>query len=258
LPSGPSADTRVDLNKDGIPDGVLQDTIARGDPSKHGFFPFQGTSMATPHVAAAAALVISTGVTDPDRVEAVLKASAKKLNDPKRYGAGGLDAAAAVTKAQHDHAGWSLGIGGVLAALAIARSRRRDGLLRARSGLSLVGGLVLGASGLFFLKDVGLGSSRIVDILSSPLVMWPGALNTTALEASFLIALAPISLLLGVKKLRPLLAGFAFGVAGFLVARGVLGSVDVAWVPGHGMFDAAWLLANGAVAAVLGRLSLRD
>ena len=60
--------------------------------------------MATPHVAAAAALVISAGVTDPDRVEAVLESTAKKLDDRARYGAGGLDAAAATKKASRDHA----------------------------------------------------------------------------------------------------------------------------------------------------------
>ncbi|HEY1100000.1 MAG TPA: S8 family serine peptidase, partial [Myxococcota bacterium] len=156
--AAPGGDTRVDLNKDGLPDGVLQDTIARGDPNSHGFFPFQGTSMATPHVAAAAALVISTGVTDPDRVEAVLKSSSKKLNDPVRYGAGGLDAAAAVQKSTRDHGAGGLAIAGILAVLGIASARRRDGLFAtAKATPGLAAGVVVG-SGVLLTMVPGVGA----------------------------------------------------------------------------------------------------
>ena len=41
------------------------------------YYSFQGTSMASPHVAAAAALIIARGVKDPDEVRAVLRKSAK-------------------------------------------------------------------------------------------------------------------------------------------------------------------------------------
>ena len=37
---------------------------------------------------------------------------------------------------------------------------------------------------------------------------------------------------------------------------GVLGSVDVALIPGQGVLDSAWLVGNGVLAAVLGRLAL--
>jgi serine protease len=50
-----------------------------------------GTSMATPHVSALAALLMSQGITDPKMVEAMIKASAKDLGTPGRddeYGAG--------------------------------------------------------------------------------------------------------------------------------------------------------------------------
>jgi serine protease len=63
---------------------------------------YQGTSMATPHVAAAAALVIATGVAgrrpSPDAVEKRLEATARDLGTPgydARYGYGLLNAAAA-------------------------------------------------------------------------------------------------------------------------------------------------------------------
>jgi hypothetical protein len=71
-----------------------------------------------------------------------------------------------------------------------------------------------------------------------------------------LLAGIPLAMFLGIKKARLPIAGFAFGVAGFLLVRGVLGSVDVAMVPGHGVLDAAWMIGNGLVAAVIGRLAL--
>ena len=238
--AAPGGDTRVDLNKDGLPDGVLQNTIARGDATQHGFFPFQGTSMATPHVAAAAALVIATGVTDPDRVEAVLKSTSKKLNDPIRYGAGGLDAAAAVNKSMKDHSFGGLAIAAALAGLAIRRNRRRDGMFAAMMTTpGLIAGAVLG-SGFFlsFIPGVGAMSGVI-------------ALGAAA------VVVVPWLFLYGVKAARPTLAGLGFGVAGFALVRAFLGSVDVALVPGHGALDAVFLVGTAVVAAGLGVLTMR-
>src|SRR5262245_12917420 len=53
----PGGDTGVDQNHDGYADGILQQTFASGAPASFGYYFFQGTSMATPHVAAIAALV---------------------------------------------------------------------------------------------------------------------------------------------------------------------------------------------------------
>ncbi|HZN41568.1 MAG TPA: S8 family serine peptidase [Planctomycetota bacterium] len=53
----PGGDTSVDQNHDGYADGILQQTFASGSPASFGYYFFQGTSMATPHVAAIAALV---------------------------------------------------------------------------------------------------------------------------------------------------------------------------------------------------------
>ena len=74
--------------------GVLQQTIdPDGNPA---YLWFQGTSMATPHVAGAAALVMSLGVTSPGAVERLLTSTAKSAGDSEKYGAGLLDVAAAV------------------------------------------------------------------------------------------------------------------------------------------------------------------
>jgi serine protease len=238
--AAPGGDTRVDLNKDGLPDGVLQDTIARGDPTKHGFFPFQGTSMATPHVAAAAALVISAGVTDPDRVEKVLESTASDLGDARRFGAGGLDAAAATKKASRDHAAGGLLAAFAFAGVALSRARRRDGLL---STAKVTPGLVVGAV---------VGSGALLTFVPG-LPAWSGVVALLSIAVAFV----PWGFLAGLRALQPTLAGLAFGVAGFATIRAVLGSVDVALVPGHGLLDATFLAVTAVFAAALGALTVR-
>lgn len=85
----------------GPQDGILQNTNfpesqgGKGDDYYH----FQGTSMASPHVAAVAALIEAQGVTDPAKVREVLTSSAVAKGDKIKYGAGILSAAKATDKA---------------------------------------------------------------------------------------------------------------------------------------------------------------
>jgi len=114
-------------------------------------------------VAGVAALIISSGVTDPDAVEKVLKDSARPPNGDKgkittgkdnRYGAGIVDAQAAVKKAQLGFGGTELGVAAAMGALLLMALRRKGAL-----GLG-VGGwttLALSSSGVFFLGALGLG-----------------------------------------------------------------------------------------------------
>jgi len=99
--AAPGGDMRYD---DG---GIVQNTIYTQDPSQNGYFWFQGTSMASPHAAAVAALVIAAGVTDPDDVREVLLATAADNGDAG-LGAGTVDAAAAVTMAKKRSGGSGL------------------------------------------------------------------------------------------------------------------------------------------------------
>jgi len=90
--AAPGGDTTADLNGDGNPDGVIQMTYSqvyqKGSPETFasvGSFAnagFMGTSMATPHVSALAALIISTGVTSSDDVRSKLLGSATDLGTP--------------------------------------------------------------------------------------------------------------------------------------------------------------------------------
>jgi subtilisin family serine protease len=65
---------------------------------KHDYEPMSGTSMASPHVAAVAALRLYLHPTEtPDEVKAALEASAEDLGDPGYFGAGLVDALGAVS-----------------------------------------------------------------------------------------------------------------------------------------------------------------
>lgn len=77
--------------------GVLQNTVING---RDDYFFFQGTSMASPHVAGVAALVIGCGLRDPHKVRRVLEETATDKADRIRYGAGIVNAAEAVIRAR--------------------------------------------------------------------------------------------------------------------------------------------------------------
>ncbi len=64
----PGGDTSRDDNGDGYVDGVLQETFSG---SSWGYYFFDGTSMATPHVAGAAALLMAAGATNDEAYDAL-------------------------------------------------------------------------------------------------------------------------------------------------------------------------------------------
>jgi serine protease len=256
--AAPGGNTRVDQNGDGQPDGVLQNTIAIGDPTTDDYFPYMGTSMASPHVAGVAALVVGEGVRSPDAVEKILKESAREPKsgklDAKKYGAGILDAKAAVLKARGSAGGGALALGGLLA-LAIALSVRGR-----RLGIGYGAGVLFGASGLFFLPYLSstLAGLPILHTLTVGLPSWDLSLFGSAGHGNLLFfsALVPVllvGLLGGVPRARGLVAGLSIGVAAHLVFHAVAGWIDVRWMRA----DALWLFANAAVCLWLARGVLR-
>lgn len=99
--AAPGGDLTVDQNGDGYADGVLQNTFNPNSKNtkEFGYWFFQGTSMAAPHVAGVAALLISNGVTGPDNIRAALESTAEDLGTTgwdETYGWGLVDAAAAL------------------------------------------------------------------------------------------------------------------------------------------------------------------
>jgi serine protease len=230
-------------------DGILQNTIEpRKVDQTDNYLYFQGTSMAAPHAAGVAALVISAGVTDASDVERILKETAIEAGAEgwdEKYGHGILNAGSAVKTAKSETSG-GLHFGAMLLGLGafIARNRKRLGLHTI--GLASLGALI-GGSGLFFLD---------VPLLSTAMPAWGLALGATwhlaAPWASFLPVLLLSVAAIGVRPLRGLLMGLAIGWATYLFVAGVTMPADVLWMPGHaGWLDRAWLIMNAGVLALL-------
>jgi serine protease len=107
----PGGDMAVDQNEDEYGDGVLQQTfkpyesfVAKADPTDWGYWFFEGTSMATPHVAGVAALLAAQDATvTPAQIRYVLESTAEDLGASGRddlYGWGLIDAQAALTSVE--------------------------------------------------------------------------------------------------------------------------------------------------------------
>jgi serine protease len=270
--AAPGGNTRVDQNNDGMPDGVVQNTIAIGDPTKNDYFPYMGTSMASPHVAGVAALVVGEGVTEPAAVEQILQETARKPQDSNkyeqaRYGAGIVDAPAAVRKARSSNGAWQFLLG-LLIAGGLASSVRRRGLLGVTLGPTYLMGVLMGASGLFFLPYLmTLGGAWVeslpfTDVLTRGLPSWDLALfgpagHGNALFFSALIPFGLIATLYNVRGLRAPLAGLAAGVAGHLLFHTIVRVIDIQYIPNTLMLDEMWLALNAAVCTGLGYLTLR-
>jgi len=97
----PGGDLNVDQNNDGYGDGVLQQTFQmRGRNITWGYYFFQGTSMAAPHISGVAALLVANGnATTPNEVRIALQETAEDLGSPgfdEIYGWGLVDAYAAL------------------------------------------------------------------------------------------------------------------------------------------------------------------
>jgi subtilisin family serine protease len=94
----PGGNTSADQNGDGYADGVLQVTFSDTVVDWAYWF-FQGTSMASPHVAGISALLASKSVTDPDDIREALQNTTRDLGAVGRdntFGWGLVDAFAAL------------------------------------------------------------------------------------------------------------------------------------------------------------------
>ncbi|HEY4188275.1 MAG TPA: S8 family peptidase [Polyangia bacterium] len=264
--AAPGGNVRVDQNGDGKPDGVLQNTIVPGDISRTDYLWFMGTSMAAPHAAGVAALIVGAGVTKPDAVEQILVDSARKpagstatgrVDD--HYGAGIIDALAALKKIRTGRGVGELGLGAAFALAGLSLLSRR-GRGAGKLGMAFVPALILGSSGLFVLPYLFHDTSGTIDLLSSGVldgvdaVLRPG-LRGTPLVWSVLLPLGLTALLYGVPRLRGALAGLGFGIAGALLFAAVAGSFDVRAIPN--LLDRPWLAANALAAATIATSVLR-
>jgi serine protease len=98
-------DSGPDLTPDGEPDGVLQQTLdpdlaERGIYTDFVYLWVSGTSQATPHVSAMAALLYRQGITLPTAIKASIELTAQDLGTPGRddtFGHGLIDPVKALT-----------------------------------------------------------------------------------------------------------------------------------------------------------------
>jgi len=187
---------------------------------------------------------MGAGITKPDAVEAILLGTARKpkglsadvngrVND--HYGAGIIDAGAALKKARVGRDASALGLGGALAVAGLGALKRRR-RLAGGLGLGFVGALVAG----------GLGMPELLGAL--------GAFGNPLLFSAGLAVLAA-GLFYGVTRFRGAVAGLAFGLAGALLFGAIAYVADVRFVPDF--LDRAWLFANAGLAAVIGYVVAR-
>lgn len=113
--------------------GILQNTVLADENGAmvDDYYSFQGTSMASPHVAAVAALIESQGIKDPDDVRCILQKSAQKKGPRNKYGAGIVDAAEAAKLAANTYddgvARFWMVVGLFAGCYAIGRMRQKAG-----------------------------------------------------------------------------------------------------------------------------------
>ncbi|MBE9229626.1 peptidase S8 [Phormidium sp. LEGE 05292] len=265
---------------------ILQETI---DPETGSatFTGLQGTSMASPHVAAVAAMVKASGVESPDEIREVLTQSVRKVQeDPlNHFGAGHLDAAGAV----------KLALKGQITFRDFFRWLRENGYLNLRFwwdggavallpkiamvlgsyllawflrnylpiwSWSLGSGLIFGSSGLFFLRgfyvfDLPQWPFRVMG--SSIPEMGNAITGGTLLNpilASVLIPVVLVALLLGHPSWKWFAIGSSLGVASCLAVNAVV-DPGLLWL-GDSTIARTFLIINALLCFGLARLAMKD
>lgn len=234
--------------------GILQDTV--DGSGGHAFRAFQGTSMAAPHVAGAAAVLLGQTGGDEVLTGRVLREHARDLGAPgpdERFGHGRLDLAAAVRAVAIERNGLLFGLGALLALILAtaggtsAAQRRRAGLIAVCSGVA--------AGGVFVLPLLPVPPTWAGSFLAKPLLLWLGEVlpdpywrNPVLLSA---LLPAAVTFVLGpTRTLGPVVAGLSIGMGAHLGFAAATGCLDVWLLPG--LLGRCWMGLNAVLAVVCG------
>jgi serine protease len=246
--------------------GITQQTVCNGGRDKCEIFgTYNGTSMASPHVAGVVAMIEALGVTRAAAVRDVLSASARPpVGGPEGplYGAGILDAGAAMARVFWSHLGLRVVALLGLAWLVRRRIVRRGGKVVRLRG-ALLGAWLAGVGLLPLAPAAGLltqaGKLRdFVEVAMRPLGEWDSILlgagfHRWLLLASALPALALSAFGFASRRLRPFIGGVGLGSAALLAQ--MAWSADAAFI-GGAFLARIWVLANALVCLWIARVAL--
>ncbi|WP_164016151.1 S8 family serine peptidase [Pyxidicoccus trucidator] len=251
--------------------GILQNTIDPRNPAQSVYASYQGTSMATPHVAAVAAMLYAAGAKGPDEVEKALYAGAKKMADQawsEQYGHGLLNAEASLASVRGGMSQWPP-LYWALALLAFVlltmRGGARPGFLNVLFKPAFLIPLLMSTVGAWFLRTWFGGSDsaagEVVQVASLPIPDWERIIfgRGKTVNPLFYSALIPLLLSLPSIKWRGLRAatgGLALGFAGFLAYSAWAGAPALAWMP-FTFLAKPWLGFNTVICLVIARAMLK-
>ncbi|XXF80915.1 S8 family serine peptidase [Myxococcaceae bacterium GXIMD 01537] len=263
--AGPGGDKRK-----GDEGGILQNTIDPRDPSRAVYASYQGTSMATPHVAAVAALLYAAGASGPDEVEKALYAGAKRMDGKawtEQYGHGLLNAQASLEAigagSRWPPLYWALAL--LALVLLSLRKDERKGYFNVLFRPGFLSTLLLATVGFFFLRSILGGFSAATDDAVSaawlPIPDWQRIIFgrgklANPLFYSALIPLGASLLAIRWKGLRSPMGGLALGFAGFLAYAAWSKAPALAWMPFH-FLAMPWLVVNTVICLFIARAMLR-
>jgi serine protease len=242
--------------------GVTQQTICEAGKNKcEQWGVFNGTSMASPHVAGAAALLVGQGITDPDSVKSILQATATPKEDKNLFGAGILESGKATMRTHWAHVAVRLVALFALSTLLASRIKKKGGKLEGGAG-KVIGALVASIGLAPFLPVLGIparaGGMRLwTELAMKPFGEWTIVLAPSLHKWLPLASVLPVfgltAIFFGSKRLRPVVGGVALGTAALLTQMGISGETFYALGP---FMLRVWCAVNAVACLWLARLAL--